>query len=205
MTTRNDPNADDYSIRIRAVEPWQAPEDQPGRGVLLRTTRGDIEAILHHEQDTHKAIIWVWGASGGFDGPADNIFRVMAEELKHKITSLRVNYRDPRSLAESVLDTMAGVSLLKGTGHTEIVMVGHSFGGAVVITAAPLSPETKAVVALSSQTFGATKVAAVSPKPLLLVHGEADTRLDPQCSKLIYEWAEEPKELVLYPGAGHGL
>jgi hypothetical protein len=37
------------------------------------------------------------------------------------------------------------------------------------------------------------------------VHGEADTRLPPQSSRTIYLWAKQPKELVLYPGAGHGL
>jgi dienelactone hydrolase len=118
---------------------------------------------------------------------------------------LRVNYRDPRSLQESVLDTLVGISFLAGTGHTDILLVGHSFGGAVVITAAPLSDKIRAVIALSSQTFGARKADKVSPRPLLLVHGQGDTRLSPQCSEQIYEWAEEPKELVLYPGAEHGL
>ena len=110
-----------------------------------------------------------------------------------------------RPTYESVLDTMAGISFLKGTGHTEIVLVGHSFGGAVVISAAPFSPLIKAVVALSSQTGGATNAADVSPRPLLLVHGEDDTRLPSRCSEMIYDWANDPKELVIYPGAEHGL
>ena len=75
----------------------------------------------------------------------------------------------------------------------------------MVISAAPLSPLVKAVAALSSQTAGARGADQVSPRPLLLVHGEEDTRLPPRCSQQIYEWAKEPKELVLYPGAGHGL
>ncbi|MCY4653163.1 MAG: alpha/beta hydrolase, partial [Dehalococcoidia bacterium] len=44
-----------------------------------------------------------------------------------------------------------------------------------------------------------------SPRPLLLAHGESDTRLPPYCSEQIYSWAKKPKELVLYPGAEHGL
>lgn len=198
---------DDLSILILGIEKWQPPEGQAGQGMLLNTTRGDIEAIIHHESDSYKskAIVWVWGAHGGFDGPGDGIFGVLAEELKSQMTSLRINYRQPGDLQESVLDTLAGISFLKGTGHTDVALVGHSFGGAVVITAAPISPLVKAVVALSSQTYGASGAANVAPRPLLLVHGEEDIRLPPHCSQMIYDWAREPKELVLYPKARHGL
>ena len=60
-------------------------------------------------------------------------------------------------------------------------------------------------MALSSQTAGASGADKVSPKPLLLAHGQDDTRLPPHCSQQIYDWAKEPKELVLFPGAEHGL
>ena len=40
---------------------------------------------------------------------------------------------------------------------------------------------------------------------MLLVHGTGDRRLNYSCSEQIYLWAREPKELVLYPDAGHGL
>ncbi len=198
---------DDLSIQILGIDKWQPPEGQAGRGMLLNTTRGDIEAIIHRESDSYKskAIVWVWGAHGGFDGPGDGIYGVLSEELKSDITSLRINYRKPGELRESVLDTLAGISFLKATGHTEVALVGHSFGGAVVITAAPISPLVRAVVALSSQTHGATGAANVAPRPLLLVHGEEDIRLPPHCSQMIYDWAREPKELVLYSDARHGL
>lgn len=198
---------EELSARITRVEPWQAPEGQAGRGVLLHTTRGDIQAIVHHAQETPttKGIVWVWGARGGFDGPADGIYGDLAEQLTPGITSVRVDYRDPSMLDESVLDALVGVSFLAGTGHTRIALVGHSFGGAVVISAAPLSPLVKAVAALSSQTAGAVGADQVSPRPLLLVHGEADTRLPADCSRQIFAWAKQPKELVLYPETGHGL
>ena len=197
----------EVGIRLDAVDGWQPPEGQHGRGVLLRTDRGDIEAILHQDTGsrTKKAIVWVWGVRGGFDGPAAGIYGVLAEELKSEITSLRINYRNPIDLGESVLDTLAGILYLGSTGHTNVALVGHSFGGAVVISAAPLSPLVTAVVALSSQTLGAANVADVAPRPLLLVHGGADDHLPPKCSETIYEWAREPKELVIYPGARHGL
>ena len=92
---------------------------------------------------------------GGLDGPADRIYATLSDELlTDGITSLRVDYRQPRVLMESVMDTLAGVSFLKGLGYSSVALVGHSFGGAVVITAGPLSDEVTAVVALSSQTYG---------------------------------------------------
>ena len=195
------------SILIRTVEDWQPPEGQPGEGLLLRTEYGDVEAILHKREgaESRTGIGWVWGASGGFDGPAGGIYGVLAEELKHHITSLRVNYRYPGILEGSVYDTLTGVSYLKSVGCDTILLVGHSFGGAVVISAAPFAPRVAAVVALSSQTRGAANAERVSPRPLLLVHGADDTRLPPMCSEAIYEWAREPKELIIYQGTGHGL
>ena len=86
-----------------------------------------------------------------------------------------------------------------------VIFGGHSFGGAVVIKAAPYSEVVKGVIALSSQTFGAGDVSQVSPSPILLVHGERDTVLSQESSLKIFEWAEEPKELRLIPENGHGL
>ena len=197
----------EVSIRIVGVEPWEPPDGESGRGMLLRTTRGDVNIIVHNNQEgrTTKGVVWVWGARGGFAGPAGGLYRDLSEELKLDVTSVRVDYRMPNNIQECVMDTLVGVSFLTGTGHTEIALVGHSFGGAVVITAAPYSEDVKAVVALSSQTFGARGADKVSPRPLLLAHGASDSRLPPYCSEQIYSWAKKPKELVLYPGAEHGL
>jgi len=197
----------DVSIHVEEVVPWDAPEGQTGRGLQLCTNRGDIEAVIHNDEGsiTAKAVIWVYGARGGFGSPADGLYTELADEMKGQVTSLLLNYRQPNDLAECVLDALAGISFLKATNHTEIALVGHSFGGAVVITAAPLSDEVKAVAALSSQTFGAFNAGIIAPKPLLLVHGANDTRLPPSCSEQIYQWANEPKELHIMQGAEHRL
>ena len=87
------------------------------------------------------------------------------------------------------------------------MLVGHSFGGAVVIAAAVTADgPVVAVAALSSQTSGALgAVGALSPRPLLLVHGTADEVLPDACSRELYARAGEPKRLILYPGCRHGL
>ena len=103
------------------------------------------------------------------------------------------------------MDLLAGVSYFKKSGYQPVVVVGHSFGGAVVIAAGANSDHIKGVVALSPQTYGAGMVGQVSPRKLLVVHGKADTRLTFACGQQIYDMAKEPKELVLYEGAEHRL
>jgi fermentation-respiration switch protein FrsA (DUF1100 family) len=45
----------------------------------------------------------------------------------------------------------------------------------------------------------------IAPRKLLVAHGKADTRLPFSCALQIYEWAHEPKEVVLFEGAEHRL
>ena len=200
-------DSDDISIGIVGLGEWEVPSDQIGRGLILQTTRGHIKTIVHHDpkKPAHRGVIWVGGARGGLDGPAKGLYKALGKDLAPGITSLRIDYREAGVLTECVMDTLAGVSFLSGTGHTDIILVGHSFGGAVVIKSAPFSENVKGVIALSSQTFGATEVSDVSPIPLLLIHGEDDVVLSPQCSQTILDWAEEPKEAIFMPATGHGL
>jgi fermentation-respiration switch protein FrsA (DUF1100 family) len=46
-------------------------------------------------------------------------------------------------------------------------------------------------------------IGAVSPLPLLLVHGETDAIVPPHHAQRLYEAARLPKELWLLPGTGH--
>ena len=48
-------------------------------------------------------------------------------------------------------------------------------------------------------------VAAISPRPLLLVHGSRDEVVDVSEAYRLYERAGEPKKLVIVDGAGHRL
>lgn len=181
----------------------------PEQSLSLTTARGNIGCRFHRAQPGEAAVLWVGGTDGGFNGPADGIYALLATDLlEHGISSLRLDFRlhtAPGDVAEGVHDVLAGVAFLKEQGASRIALVGHSFGGAVVISAAALSPDVTAVVALSSQTAGTQLAPQVSPRPLLLVHGLEDRRLPPDCSRHIYARAGQPKELVLLPGARHSL
>ena len=193
-------------MRIEQVLAGPSHDEGEGQGLVFRTTKGDLKGILHQAEGSKQAVIWVCGARGGFGGPGPGTYALLAEEFRQReITSLRLDYRQPNDLEECVLDLLAGVAFLKSTEHQPVVVVGHSFGGAVVIAGGAAGGHINGVVSLSPQTFGANMAGMLSPVPLLLVHGKADTRLPFRCAEQIYDWAKEPKKLVLYEGAEHRL
>lgn len=87
-----------------------------------------------------------------------------------------------------------------------MVLLGWSFGGAVVISAGAANDAVVGAATVASQTYGAKAVGELSPeKSLLLVHGTADRVLPYELSERLYAQAGEPKELVLYPDDGRGV
>jgi dipeptidyl aminopeptidase/acylaminoacyl peptidase len=151
----------------------------------------------------------VGGTDGGFQGPADAIYPALAQDLlEHGIGSLRLDFRihvAPGPVEEGAYDVLAGVAFLTQEGAGKVALLGHSYGGAVVITAAALSPAVSAVVTLSTQSAGTGLAGRLAPRPLLVIHGAEDQRLPPDCSRYVYRLAGEPKQLVILPGARHSL
>ena len=194
------------TLRIELHEVERGNATEGGEPLRLRTSRGVIECRLHSTAAGDAAILWVFGAGGGLGGPAGGLYERLAGQFQAvNVTSLQLDYRRPGHLRECVLDVLLGVGYLASQGKSRIVLVGHSFGGAVVITAGAMSAAVIAVAALSSQTSGTEAVPALSPKPLLLIHGTADEILPDDCSRDLYARASEPKELILYSGCRHGL
>ncbi len=194
----------DLSLSIRGI--GARPGDEPESLILrIETTRGPIEGVFHPVEGGTGAVIFVGGASGGVDGPADKVYSRLPPSLaKANVSVLRLNYRVPNNFEECVLDVLGGCSMLKGIGAQDVVLVGHSFGAAVVIKAGELSAIVRGVAALSPQLHGTREVEALG-KPLLLVHGMADTVLHHEASEDIFRRALDPKRIVLYAEAGHSL
>ena len=195
---------------ISLLEVRRTPAGAHSDDLVLATNRGDITGVLHPAlpggAPGPAAVVWVGGAHGGLHGPADGLYPDMAGTLRrYGISSLRLHYRRPNDLEACVLDVLVGLAWLADEGVQRAALVGHSFGGAVVISAGALSPLVLGVATLSTQTYGADLVTQLGPRALLLVHGTADTVLPDRCSRDLYALATEPKELVLYDGAGHGL
>ncbi|MBF6600810.1 MAG: dienelactone hydrolase family protein [Dehalococcoidia bacterium] len=198
------PDDDDRDLELQIEAVAAHPEADGTVRVMLRTSRGEIRAVLHPCPTAAGAAVYVGGAMGGFEGPAGGLYGRLAGRLSGSISGLRLHYRRPGDLQECVLDTLAGVSFLRGVGAGGVALVGHSFGGAVVIKAGELTPHVAGVAALSPQLYGTRTVERLG-KPLLLVHGMRDALLAHAASEDIYLRAREPKRLVLYPQADHSL
>ncbi len=191
------------TLRITSVEPGD--EIAGARKVTIVTTRGPISVVLHAAPEKGRAALCVSGAIGGFDGPAMLYPRLGLTMPREQITVARVNYRAPNEFGECLVDAMAALTFLGGIGHQRVALIGHSFGGAVAINAGTLSPLVTTVIALSSQLAGAHVAGELAPKPLLLIHGNADAILSHESSQALYDRAGEPKTLKILPGVGHRL
>lgn len=208
FSLESDDLSGDLELSIEGVASRQ--QDDGALELMIKTSRGEMFAVLHACEGESGAAIFVGGALGGTHGPANAIYERFAVTLaapaeKSGLTSLRLNYRQPGEFQECVLDVLGGLSLLKGLGAQRVALVGHSFGAAVVIKAGELSDLVTGVAALSPQLYGTRTVERLSPKALLLAHGTFDTILDCAASTDIYDRALEPKRLVLFEGADHGL
>lgn len=201
---QDDELSGDLTLGIRGVSAAQPAEDG-SMALRIETTRGPLEGVFHPVEGGTGAVVCVGGASGGIDGPADGLYgRLPGLLAEHRVSVLRLEYRYPDNLQECALDVLGGCSFLKGIGATDVVLVGHSFGGAVVISAGELAPIVRGVVSMSPQLFGTSRVEHLG-SPLLLVHGMSDSVLGHDASEDICRRASEPTRIVLYAEAGHTL
>ena len=177
--------------------------------VAVDSDRGPISCAYHPVPEAEAAVIMVGGGDGGLDGPAEKLYPDLAADLQTRgIDALRLDFRIhrfPGPVEEGAHDVVAGIRYLVERGCSRVGLLGHSFGGAVVIEAAVRDSAVASVATLATQTAGAKRVHELAPRPILLVHGLDDVRLSPDCSRMLYRMAGEPKRLVLYEGATHSL
>ncbi len=188
-------------IRVNGISPEGYVE------LILGTNRGDVSCQYYHTPGEKKAVIFVGSVLGGFDSPANELYPQLCESLQDQnISSLRVQYRYPDDLVESSLDVLAGITFLERFGITDIGLIGHSFGGAVVIQAAAAAPDiVRTVATLATETDGADAVALLENTSLLLIHGTEDEVLPLFSSEYVHELAPANKQLLLMEGADHNF
>ncbi|MCY3558764.1 MAG: alpha/beta hydrolase [Chloroflexi bacterium] len=181
--------------------------------VIVPSALGPIDARWHSPVSAavRGAVICVGGFDGGFDGPAEGIYADLADALPEAgIGMLRLDFRvktSPGPIDDGTADLLAGVGWLAGQGVTRVALIGHSYGGAIVIRAAARSERVVATCALSTQTMGieSEEVRSLAPRSLLLIHGAADWRLPPRLSEWVYSLAGEGRELHILEDATHSL
>jgi alpha/beta superfamily hydrolase len=175
--------------------------------VTIQTSRGNIMARHFTAPNASSGILMLTGAHGGWSSPAKRLFprlgRIMAEKGFH---ALQLAYREPNILQECVLDALAGAAYLQNCGVSRLAVIGYSFGGAVAIQTAAISPIAYTVITLATQSYGTAPIKLLSPTcSVLLIHGTQDEVVPLSCSEYVYEQAHEPKQLVRCEGADHSL
>jgi dipeptidyl aminopeptidase/acylaminoacyl peptidase len=192
-----------HEIQIQDIE--EKAHDDGTKRVIFRTSHGRLDGIYHPVEDAKAAVVMVSGAGGGFNGPA-NVYHDLAAELsKQGIASFRLDYRFPNRLDECIVDSIIGIQYLLEEGIEDFAIIGWSFGGAVAITTAALHEDVKAVATVATQSYGTEGARHLEGKPILLMHGTEDKTLPVHGSEHVYSMAGDPKELVVYEGANHGL
>ena len=165
---------------------------------------GPVQVRLREAPGAKAAVLMVGGIGGGFDTPARGLYDRLAGELAESgVSALRVRFRRPGDLEASTSDVLDGLEELGRRGVEKVALLGHSFGGAVVIRAAVSDQRAAAVCTLSAQGHGTGEVALLAPRPLLAVHGTRDPVLPPSCSADIVRRAGGNATLELVDGAGH--
>lgn len=174
------------------------------------TTRG-LLSVFWHEPVANvapqpAALVLCGGAMGGVLGPGRGLYQQLGESWSAKgVRVLRVGYREPNNLDLCAHDLACGVEMARDEGSSRVVVMGHSFGGAVAIrTAVVMTGSVAGVVTFATQSAGCEVAGALGGRPLLLFHGERDELLPPESSHIVQAIAGAG-EVVMLPGEGHVL
>jgi pimeloyl-ACP methyl ester carboxylesterase len=196
---------------LEALHPIGTIEVELAPGVRHRETytmRGLLTVLTHEPPEGVEplpaAIVACGGAMGGLLGPGHGSYqRWGATWSAQGVKVVRVGYREPNNLDLCAHDLACGVELARDAGAERVVVMGHSFGGAVAIRTAVVMPASVAgVVTFATQSAGCEVAGALAGRPLLLFHGDRDELLPPESSHMVQAIAGGG-EVVMLPGDGH--
>jgi hypothetical protein len=172
---------------------------------------GGLLTLLWHDPvpdvpSQPAALVLCGGAMGGLLGPAEGMYHRLGVEWSTRgLAVVRVSYRRPNDLDACSLDVAAAVQLVVGAGAQRVVVMGHSFGGAVAVrVGVGLDTYVAGVVTFATQSAGCELAAGLAGKPLLLFHGDRDEILPVEASEMVRMIAGNG-EVVRLPGDGHAL
>lgn len=174
-------------------------------------TLGGLLTLLWHQPppgvaESGAAIVACGGAMGGLLGPGDAAYHRMGEMWSARgVPMVRVSYRRPNDMDACCLDLAAAVQLVAQAGAERVVLMGHSFGGAVAVrVGVGLSEMVSGVVTFATQSAGCEIAGGLQGKPLLMFHGDSDSILPPDASEVVRAIAGSG-DLHIMPGDDHLL
>ena len=198
---------------LEALRPLASVEVAVTSTLLHRevyTSRGLLTVFRHRPPaavaSQGVAIVACGGAMGGVLGPGQGLYQRLGERWAERgVEFVRVGYREPNNLDLCAHDLACGVEIARDAGAERVVVMGHSFGGAVAVRTAVIMPVAVAgIVTFATQSAGCEVAGALGGRPLLLFHGDRDELLPPEASHVVAAIAGYG-EVVMLPGDGHLL
>ena len=183
------------------------PSRERSEPLSLVTQDGKVECRHFCVPGASRGALWVGGIGNSRGTPVEALYTDSACTLtKEGITSLQVHFRHRERLQDSAYDVEAGLAYLHSKGIRSVALIGHSFGGAVVIRVASQISIVRTVITLAAQSLGAEEVIHLKPCcSILLLHGTEDTVVPCGCSQYLHRLAQTRKKLLLCPGADHNF
>jgi len=179
--------------------------------IEMYTMRGLLSLLWHvPPADAPRqpgGLVLCGGAMGGLLGPGDALYhRLGVQWAERGVPVLRVSYRRPNDLDLCCIDVAAAAQLaIGGAGADKVVLMGHSFGGAIAVrVGVGLREMVAGVVTFATQSAGCEVAGGLQGLPFLLFHGERDEILPMEASEMVRTIAG-CGELVRLPGDGHLL
>lgn len=193
---------------LHALATSEVPITDSLRHREVYTTRGLLTALWHEPRGEAEptAVVACGGAMGGLLGPGHGLYQTLGERWADRgVRFLRIGYREPNNLDLCAHDLACGVEWARDAGATRVVVMGHSFGGAVAIRAAVvMTASVVGVVTFATQSAGCEIAGALAGRPLLLFHGDRDEILPAESSHMVRAIAGAG-EVIVVPGDGHLL
>ncbi len=203
------------------------PRSSPKATVLLLSGYGGTkagmlrQANLLHERD-YNTLLFDFRNRGESDGDAVTLGYYEQDEALAALAYLKTRPEvDPKRIGVLGASMGAATAILAAAKSDELravvadspfksadSVVAQSFEHFIDLPPFPYAPITLRFVAwrtgiTPSHLVPLEVVDRISPRPLLLIHGTADTSINYEASQALYARAHEPKELWLIPDIGH--
>ena len=158
-----------------------------------------------------------WGSAGNY------AFRTVPDDVSAAIDHLTGGqhpYVDPRRLV-AIGHSLGGWAATLATARDQRLRGAAIYGSAVQlditvsreIVAQEIAPwlniSTDELIAqrkeLGDEHRPLVQVARIAPRPLLIIHGDADRYIPAEHARLLYEQARDPRQLIVLPEANHSF
>jgi len=203
--------------------------DVQGREMTLPASERAVKVEYYHASGNAKrpAVLMLHGGQGwgGAEGRTDSFQHYASELAQHGFDTYMVYYYSDQDIADRKANA-PGVSIRRFPAWAKLVsdltsdvkrmpdsngklgLVGFSNGGNLSAHATPLDKNIDAAVIYYGGVSRVPDFQAKRFPPLMIFHGEADTREPIERGRKLYEVAKAlggPVEFHSYPGINHGF